>query len=95
MKKRLLLMLLALSVFFGGLTGTALAAGLDNFKTVKTYTQGQFVDVSSSVWYAVNVKEAYEYDLINGKDSKHFDPNGNLTVGSMPEQRLLQRRCEY
>ena len=80
MKKRLLLMLLALSVFFGGLTGTALAAGLDNFKTVKTYTQGQFVDVSSSVWYAVNVKEAYEYDLINGKDSKHFDPNGNLTV---------------
>ena len=80
MKKKLLLMLLAFSVFFGGLTGTALAAGLDNFKSVKTYNQGQFVDVSSSAWYAVNVKEAYEYDLINGKDSKHFDPNGNLTV---------------
>ena len=56
MKKKLLLMLLALSVFFGGLTGTALAAGLDNFKSVKTYNQGQFVDVSSSAWYAVNVK---------------------------------------
>ena len=80
MKKKLLIILLALTMFFSGMAGTAMAAGLDNFKAVKTYTQGQFADVSSSVWYAVNVKEAYEYDLINGKDSRHFDPNGNLTV---------------
>jgi S1-C subfamily serine protease len=80
MKKRLLMFLLVFTICFSSFTGIALAAGLSNFVPVKTYTAGQFSDVSSSAWYATNVKEAYEYDLIDGKDSSHFDPNGSLTI---------------
>lgn len=81
MKKKLCMMLLAVVLCFSGITGTALAAGLDHFQPVKSYAEGQFIDVSASAWYAPNVKEAYELDLINGKSSTHFDPDGNLTLG--------------
>lgn len=81
MKRKLWMMFLAVVFCFSALTGTALAAGLDHFQPVKSYTEGQFTDVSAEAWYAPNVKEAYELDLINGKSATRFDPNGNLTLG--------------
>ena len=80
MKRKLLFIITAFILCFNITIGTALAADLANFKPVKTYTQGMFTDVKSDAWYAANVKEAYEYDLINGKGNGIFDPKGNLTI---------------
>lgn len=81
MKNKTPLLVIVFALCFNLLAGTALAAGLNNFTPVKTYTQGQFRDVKSTAWYATNVKEAYEYDMINGKSSTVFDPDGKLTLG--------------
>lgn len=32
----------------------------DNFKKTYTYTQGQFLDVPGTAWFAPYVKEAYD-----------------------------------
>ena len=53
---------------------------MENFKTNKTYTAGQFVDVSNSDWYAENVKMAYELSLVNGTSDTTFSPNDNITI---------------
>lgn len=81
MKNKIPFLVVVCALCFNLLAGTAFAAGLSNFVAVKTYTEGQFSDVKSTSWYATNVKEAYEYDLINGKSAAVFDPDGMLTLG--------------
>ncbi|MDE6880024.1 MAG: S-layer homology domain-containing protein [Oscillospiraceae bacterium] len=61
------------------LAPAALAAGsMGNFKKVRDYPG--FSDVPADKWYADDVRQAYELDLINGKGNGKFDPEGNLTL---------------
>ena len=54
--------------------------GLSNFKTVNTYTAGQFADVAASYWGAPNIAKAYELGLMKGSSDSAFDPEGSVTV---------------
>ena len=56
------------------------AAGLGNFKTVNSYTTGQFKDVAASYWGAPNIARAYELGLMKGSSDTAFDPEGSVTV---------------
>ena len=44
------------------------------------YKEGTFTDVPSNVWYAYEVKSAYELGFMNGKSDTAFVPDGNVTV---------------
>ena len=44
------------------------------------YKEGTFTDVPSKVWYASEVKSAYELGFMNGKSDTAFVPDGNVTV---------------
>jgi hypothetical protein len=58
----------------------ALGAGsFSNFFKIRTY-QSNFTDVQESAWYFDGVRDAYEYGLIDGRDSERFDPGGTLTL---------------
>ncbi len=56
------------------------AGSLDNFKKVNSYPAGKFTDVAPTDWYAANVKEAFELDLVKGVSESSFNPSGNITV---------------
>ena len=60
--------------------GTEGKTGLDNFKNINTYTQGQFTDVSADNIFAANIKKAYELGLLKGREVNYFDINGGVTV---------------
>lgn len=77
-KKRLLSLLTAAALLIGTLPFAF--AGYENFSAGAAYTEGQFTDVSSTAWYAQNVKTAYEYGLINGVSATKFEPDRNLTL---------------
>ena len=81
MKKRLLSLLLSLSLLAASVPPAFAAEGYNNFTTIATYAQGQFTDVAADAWYAENVKTAYEIGLINGSSANAFTPSGSLTVG--------------
>ena len=58
---------------------SSVSAGLANFVTVNSYTQGQFLDVKSNDWFSANVARAYELGLMKGKGDS-FAPTGKLTL---------------
>ncbi len=84
MKKRLLAGLVAVIMIIVILPASALAAGgLSNFSEVRPYTTGQFQDVPTDSWYAEDVRIAYQYGLIDGKQQTPqmlFAPDANLKL---------------
>lgn len=81
MKKCISVLLATIMILSSGFVVSANTNGsMENFKANKTYTIGQFVDVSNSDWYAENVKMAYELSLVNGTSDTTFSPNSNLTI---------------
>lgn len=81
--RRRLSCLLLTCVLLLSMIPAALAAptpGLDNFKRVNTYTPGHFTDVDETIWYAGNIKSAYELNLTSGTGPHTFDPQANMTV---------------
>ncbi len=81
MKKYISLLLVIVMVLSNCVNVFANANGsMDNFKTVNTYKEGQFIDVKKSDWYAENVKMAYELSLVNGTSDRTFSPSSNLTI---------------
>lgn len=56
------------------------AAGLNNFSKSRTYPSGLFSDVPANEWYADSVKQAYEFNIVNGVSETAYDPTGNITV---------------
>lgn len=82
-RKKVISMLAAGALCLSLLPGAAFAAeSMDNFKTGRTYADGQFTDVSPGSWYAGSVESAYELGLVSGTSQTTFDPNGSITVGS-------------
>ena len=58
----------------------AVSAVAASFEKIQTYSDGMFTDVASSAWYAGDVKNSYEFGLVNGVGANKFDPNGTVTV---------------
>lgn len=52
----------------------------DSFVKTKTYTSGQFIDVSEKYWGAAHIKAAYEYGLMVGTSANRFSPQSNLSI---------------
>lgn len=73
-----------------------ITGSLDNFKKTGSYPAGKFKDVSATAWYAENVKEAYELNLVKGVSATAFNPNGNITVAEAVTlaARLHRIYCE-
>ncbi len=80
MKKRAVSLLLAvlLTVLWHPVTAGA-GGSMQNFKSVRQYRDGQFIDVSDQ-WFAPYVKKCYEYGLLSGKSETAFEPQSNLTI---------------
>ena len=79
MKKKIAVLLFMLVLVAGMLPLSASAEGLGNFQKVNTYSN-QFVDVSTSQWYAPSVKESFEYGLMTGTDTNKFAPGSYVTI---------------
>lgn len=75
-----LLLSLALTLSLLPLQHAAAKTGLSAFTARSTYQSGQFADVPAGAWFTENVRTAYELGLMQGKDTTHFDPEGNITV---------------
>ena len=82
MKKKILSLLLALTLLCGLMPAALAAESMDNFGTAQTYPAGKFTDVADSAWYAESVKTAYELGLVQGSSETTFNPDGNITIGS-------------
>ncbi len=80
MKKTLSRLTAAVLCLCLALPFAASAAGLDSFTKKNTYKAGQFTDVSSSAWYAGDVRTCYELGLMNGRTASTFDPGGSITL---------------
>ena len=83
MKKKTMCLILAIVLCISLLPTAALAAptaGLDNFKIIRTYTDGRFTDVKEDKWFSENVASAFELALMVGKRENFFDTESNLTV---------------
>ena len=80
--KKMLILVVSMLLILMMLPSSVLAAGgsLDNFQKSRTYTEGRFVDVSSSDWFQENVAAAYEYGLVIGTSDTEFEPGSNLTI---------------
>ncbi|MBQ3109785.1 MAG: S-layer homology domain-containing protein [Clostridia bacterium] len=81
MKRNVSLLLAVILTLLSFSSVSAKADGsLSNFQAVQSYTEGQFTDVSSSAWYAPNVKYTYEIGLMNGNSDTTFNPDGNILL---------------
>ena len=54
--------------------------GLSNFQHVRSYTEGQFRDVSSQDWYSACVATVYELGLMDGVSETEFGTGTELTL---------------
>lgn len=81
MRKRFLSLLMSFCLISGACLFplTAKAAGLENFSVSKTYTRGQFSDVSVASAFSDNVETAYELGLMQGESSNYFGVTEHLT----------------
>ncbi len=70
----LILCLTAVSAF------SYFAVGLENFSKIYTYSENTFLDLDNNGWYKNNVKDVYEYGLMNGAGNSQFKPMGNVTI---------------
>ena len=78
--RRAITLLLSLSLLLGAAMLPVSAAGLGNFKKVKTYTKSTYSDIRTTDWYYDNVKSAFELNLMNGKGAGKFDWQSGVTV---------------
>ncbi|MBR5283541.1 MAG: S-layer homology domain-containing protein [Clostridia bacterium] len=76
--KKIVSLLLTLSLLLGLGTTAWAASGMKNFKGDKTYTG--FTDVAENAWYYTSVKSAFEYGLVKGAGATTYNPTGSLTV---------------
>ena len=77
MKKTKSILKLAVGIVLIVLTATSAFA---SFAKTNTYPDGKFTDVTSTKWYASEVKSAYELGFMNGQSDVLFAPEGNVTV---------------
>ena len=83
MTKKIICLIITIAMVLTMMPAMAVAAntaGLENFKKVQTYKDGQFTDVKAKDWFAENVEASYELNLMVGKSDKFFDTESNLTV---------------
>lgn len=81
MIKCVVTLMAGLALSFSVATAAGASSGsLDNFKAVHTYSSGQFTDVDSAAWYAMDIQAGYEYGLLHGRSASSFSPGETLTT---------------
>lgn len=60
----------------------AAGAGLENFRTVQTYTDGQFCDIPQGDKYEESIKTVYELNLMAGSSVDTFNAEENITIAN-------------
>lgn len=88
--KKVIAVLLTLTIFWGSSTTTAVAATnttsvpMENFITRNSYIYNQFLDVNEVAWYGATqqgvIQRVYELNIMNGIGNKTFSPNGDLKI---------------
>lgn len=79
--KKAIVIILTISILASSLLVPALAeGGMQSFRRVRTYKNGQFSDVDSEDWFSDSVKRTYELGLMNGSGGDEFLPDGEVTV---------------
>ena len=81
MKKRLLALLLCVSLLLSG-SALALSNSADNFVRSKTYS-GQFSDLSDGSAFCDNIRALYEYGLSVGRKDGTFGLAASIRVGEV------------
>ena len=79
-KLRIVVVLCIILTFVVPASAISGSGTMENFQKVATYTQGQFLDVPGTAWFAPYVKEAYEYGAMTGISKSYFNPAGNLSI---------------
>jgi len=82
-RKKIVMCVFAIILCIGSSSINVLAQenpSLNNFATINSYRQGQFIDVPSNVWFTENVATAYELGLMKGNSPSTFNPSGNVTL---------------
>lgn len=87
MKKKILTLLLTLSLLLTGLAGlstdaAALNDGMDAFEPIRAY-DGHFTDVRQGDWFYDNVVSLYELGLTEGQSATAFGPRSSVTLGEV------------
>lgn len=84
MKKKVLSIILALTIFYSYIpvvfATDTVTPGFENFTKKSSYKAGQFTDFLSSDWFSANIITAYELGLVKGTTATNFNPKGNITV---------------
>ena len=94
MKKRLISLFVVICLSLC-LTVPALGAvGLSNFDKLRTYSNN-FTDVSPDAWYFENVKNAYEYGIMDGRSDTAFNPSGKLTIAEAIKLASVLHKCYF
>ena len=78
-----------LSVFLLATATIGCTVNAQSFEKQRSYDD-RFTDVPESEWYASEVKNAYELNLMNGNGDSTFSPNGDVTIA---EAVTLASRC--
>jgi hypothetical protein len=82
MKKRILSLLLSLTLLAGlAMPAAAAGTGMENFAEKKATYSG-FSDVASDAWYGQALRSCYESKLMQGTTPTTFNPQGSLTVAA-------------
>lgn len=81
MNKKILMMSLIFTLMLSLPVLAKTSKSLDNFKETGDYEEGQFLDVSSSEWYAESIKTVYNLGLMKGTSEIYFNTKSNITLG--------------
>lgn len=75
-------LLLAVTLAFGeaAVAAAAPTPGMENFRPVAVYSDGQFADVAPESWFQPSVERAYELGLVSGEEAGLFNGQGQVTV---------------
>ena len=94
MKKRLICLILIVSLSLCLAIPALGAASLSNFEANRTY-RNQFSDISAGTWYYEGIAGVYEYGIMDGKNGGRFDPSGNLTIAETIKLASCLHKCYY
>lgn len=81
-RKRMLALLLAITLCLPLLPCVQASAGLQDLPEIRSYADAGFTDVQDD-WAKPGIVAAYEMGLMNGKGNALFDPDGSVTIAEV------------
>ncbi|MDR3209128.1 MAG: trypsin-like peptidase domain-containing protein, partial [Oscillospiraceae bacterium] len=81
MRKRSVSLLAVLALTLTLAAQTLAAGTFTNFVRTRAYAN-RFTDVSSGAWYQADVRDAYEYGIVDGTSASAYEPDASLTLAA-------------